>query len=155
MTIFIGADHNGFRYKEDVKTYLRSLKMQIIDCGDEVLDPKDDFPIFAAKVCNAVLASHDKHAKGILVCGSGQGMVMAANRFKGIRAGLGYSTEAAKSIRNDEDSNVLSLPASTFKDGSWQSIIRVWLRTDFAKAERFIRRNAELDTIAENDMDWE
>ena len=95
-----------------------------------------------------MLASEDKHAKAVLICGSGQGMLMAANRFKGVRAGLGWSVDAAKSIRNDEDSNVLALPSAIFKEKQqWQPILDAWLKTPFANAPRFIRRNAELDQL--------
>jgi ribose 5-phosphate isomerase B len=147
MKIFLGADHNGYDLKERVEQYLLSLGHEIVDCGDERLNPEDDFTIFAARVVHAMKAEGE-YAKGILICGSGQGMAIAANRFKGIRAGLGWSVQAARSTRNDEDSNVLALPAEVLHDkAQWQAVVDAWLKTPFAGATRYKRRNRQLDEL--------
>lgn len=147
MKIFIGADHNGYDLKEKLAAYLRAGGYEVIDCGDERRDPDDDFTIFAARVVHAMHVE-GSHAKGILLCGSGQGMVIAANRFKGIRAGLGWSVPAARSIRNDEDSNVLALPSEILDDNKmWQAVVDAWLVTPFAGAARYKRRNRQLDEL--------
>lgn len=147
MKIFIGADHNGYDLKERVEKYLTSRNIDVTDCGDERLDPDDDFTVFASRVVNAMKAEGDG-SRGILICGSGQGMMIAANRFKGIRAGLGWSDDAARSIRNDEDSNVLALPSIVLKkDDDWKRIIDIWLSTPFANATRYKRRNRQLDDL--------
>lgn len=149
MTIYIGADHNGFALKADLATYLKSFGVSVTDVGDKVLDPADDFPVFAAKAVHAMLSSQDKDARCILLCGSGQGMLIAANRFKGVRAGLGWSVKAAKDLRNDEDCNVLALPSELLladKQKAYQ-IVDVWLKTPFAAAARYIRRNRQLDEL--------
>ena len=117
------------------------------DSGDDHLDPDDDYPEFAGRTVSSVLGSTDNDARGILICGSGQGMCVAANRFKGIRAALGYDVEAAHSARNDDDSNVLCLPADKVEKGDWQDIVTTWLKTPFAAAPRFIRRNKEMDNL--------
>lgn len=146
MTIYIGADHKGYHLKEKIERYLRSRGYTVHDEGDEKLDPEDDFTVFASRVVNSMKASDDADSRGILICGSGQGMAIAANRHKGIRAGLGWGVEAARSTRNDEDSNVLALPAEILNtDNEWQEVIDVWLKTPFAGAARFIRRNRQLD----------
>lgn len=146
MRVYIGADHNGYHLKAKLTSYLRDRGHEVVDEGDATLDPHDDFPIFAQRVANGVLSSGDPTARGILLCGSGQGMLIAANRFRGIRAGLGWSVDAARSIRNDEDSNVLALPAALFTTSNeWQAILDTWLTTPFANAARFKRRNAEID----------
>jgi ribose 5-phosphate isomerase B len=150
MKIFVGADHRGYVSKQEVLNYLKSAGYDAEDIGDENFDPEDDFPVFATKATNKVLSSDDDDPRAILICGSGQGMAMAANRFKGIRAGLGYDIESAKSTRNDEDSNVLALPAELFKKEDKNNvfvIIEAWLNTPFAKAARFLRRNQELDNL--------
>lgn len=149
MKIFVASDHNGFEVKKEVISYLKSHGLDVIDSGDEKLDLDDDFPVFAAKAATDLLSSPEHDSRAILICGSGQGMVMAANRFKGIRAGLGYSRESAKSIRNDEDSNVLAVPAKLFyKDKSlFNNILDDFINTPFAGATRFVRRNKELDEI--------
>ena len=152
MKIFLAADHQGFELKEAVEAYLKKSGYDVEDAGDKVFKPDDDFPIFASKAVHKLLTSNDKDSRAILLCGSGQGMVMAANRFKGIRAGLGYSLAAAKSLRNDEDSNVLAVPATLFKGEQCQdayAIIEAWLNTPFAAAARFVRRNQELDRLSE------
>ncbi len=148
MKIFIGADHNGYHLKEQIEEYLKSLGHEVVDKGDDHLDPKDDFTVYASRVAVEVLGSADE-ARGILICGSGQGMVIAANRYKGIRAGLGWSVDAAVSIRNDEDSNILALPSEILEGHKavWTEIVDNWLSTDFAGAERFKRRNAQLDEL--------
>ena len=147
MKIFLGADHNGYDLKERVEHYLLSHGYEVIDCGDEQLNPDDDFTVFAARVVHAMRVEGE-HAKGILICGSGQGMAIAANRFKGIRAGLGWSVQAARSTRNDEDSNVLALPAEVLHDkAQWQAVVDAWLKTPFAAATRYKRRNKQLDEL--------
>lgn len=146
MKIYVGSDHRGFAFKAQLLDYVRSIGHDAQDVGDKKLDPDDDFPIFAAKAVQLVLADPDRDARAILICGSGQGMAIAANRFRGIRAGLGWSIEAAKSTRNDEDSNVLALPAELMgNEKKWQDIVHAWLSTPFANAPRFIRRNRQLD----------
>jgi ribose 5-phosphate isomerase B len=148
MTIYLGADHNGFHLKEKIETYLTKRGHTVVDEGDEKLDPDDDFTLFASRVVHSMKASKDSNPRGILVCGSGQGMAIAANRHKGIRAALGWGVEAARSTRNDEDSNVLALPSELLDtDEEWQEVIDVWLATPFANAPRYRRRNAQLDEL--------
>lgn len=150
MKIFLGADHNGYHLKEKIEAYLCTHGYDVIDEGDERLDPDDDFTVFASRVVNAMKAeSNDSsEVRGILICGSGQGMAIAANRHKGIRAGLGWGVEAARSTRQDEDSNVLAIPSELLDtDKEWQEVIDVWLKTPFAGAARYKRRNAQLDDL--------
>lgn len=149
MHVLVAADHKGYGLKQVVLDYLKKAGYSAEDAGDDHFDPDDDFPVFAAKAVQKLQTSDDSDPRAILICGSGQGMVMAANRFKGIRAGLGYNLEAAKSIRNDEDSNVLAMPAEFLKDDQQKAfvIIEAFLNTPFANAARFIRRNKELDNL--------
>ncbi len=147
MKIYLGADHNGFHLKEDLEKYLEKSGYDVADKGSDSLDPNDDFPVFAARVATAVLASDDKDPRGILVCGSGQGVCMAANRFKGIRAAVGFSVDTVKAVRNDEDSNVLCIPAWILSDKEAFKIVDAWLTTPFAGAARFHRRNKQMDEL--------
>jgi ribose 5-phosphate isomerase B len=144
MKVYVGSDHNGFHAKTQLVDFLRSHGYQVQDDGDKAPDSADDFPVFASKVAKDVLSSD---GWGILICGSGQGMCMAANRFRGIRACLGYSETAVRAARNDDDSNVLCLPANELKTDELQQIARVWLETPFAAASRFVRRIKELDEL--------
>lgn len=149
MKIYLGADHQGFHLKEEVFAYLSKHGYDVEDVGDTVLDPADDFPVFAQGVALRVLGSEDKDPRGILICGGGQGVAMAANRFRGIRASVIWDAYEAKMTRYDNDSNVLCLPARVVgqDDASWKGILETWLNTAFADAVRFRRRNAELDEL--------
>lgn len=149
MKIYIGADHQGFRLKEDLEVYLRSAGYEVEDEGSEKLDPEDDFPVFAARVVSKILSSDDPEPRGILLCGSGQGMAMAANRFGGIRAAVIWDKEEARLARNDDDSNVLALPARLLDADKQKAydIVETWLKTPFEKITRRTRRIAEMDNL--------
>lgn len=147
MKIYIGADHNGFELKRRLKERLRADGYELADEGDEQLRPDDDFPQFAVQTVRALLASDDVQARGILICGSGQGMCMAANRFKGIRASLVWDVEEARAARNDDDSNVLCLPARSLTFDEALRITNAWLSTPFAGAPRFKRRIRQMDEL--------
>ena len=146
MKIFLGADHNGYQLKEQIEVYLKGLGHEVVDVSGDQLDIADDFPIHAGKVATSVLATKD--SVGILLCGSGQGVCMAANRYKGIRASLVWNESEAKSSRNDDDSNVLCLPAREFRDfDQVRELIDAWLNTPFEGAVRFVRRIKEMDEL--------
>jgi ribose 5-phosphate isomerase B len=147
MKIYIGADHNGFGYKDQLSQLLIRAGHEVVDVGDTKIDPEDDFPTFASQVVHELLSSKDPDAKGLLICGSGQGMCMAANRFKGIRASLCWNLDEARSARNDDDSNVLCLSSKYLQPEETATIVNTWLSTPFAGAPRFIRRLQELDQL--------
>lgn len=146
MKIYLGTDHNGFYYKQEILKYLKLTDHEVVDVN-EILDPNDDFPQFAARVCNAMLSDDLENTRGLLICGSGQGMVMAANRFKRIRASLCFSVEEARAARNDDNSNILCLAANFTDVEEAKKIINIFLLTPFAKAPRFVRRLNELDEL--------
>ncbi len=147
MNIYLGADHNGFEFKKRIADYLKSSGYDVVDEGDQKLDPADDYPQFGARVATALLADNDQGSRGILICGSGQGICIAANRFKGIRAALCWSLDEARASRNDDDTNVLCLPSRYVSFDDARSIAMTWLNTPFAGAERFKRRIKELDEL--------
>lgn len=147
MKIFIGADHNGFEFKKLVADFLRRSGYEVVDEGDDKLQPEDDFPQFAGRVVSAMLASGEDDPKGVLICGSGQGMCIAANRFKGIRACLCLDAREAQMARNDDDCNVLCLPSRFMNAKEAEPIITAWLSTPFAGASRFKRRIRQLDEL--------
>ena len=149
MKIYLGADHRGFLLKESLEKYLTSRSYDVDDQGDQKLDPDDDFPVFASRVVANVLSSDDPDPRGILFCSNGQGMAMMANRYKGIRAAVVWNVEAARAVRNDDDSNVLALPAYLFEDDrqAMQDIVEAWLKTPFDPAARRIRRIKEMDEL--------
>lgn len=147
MKIYIGADHNGFDYKRDLTRALEMAGHEIIDEGNANVSPDDDFPQFASKVVTALRADSDHSARGILICGSGQGMCMAANRFKGIRAALCWNLNEARAARNDDDANVLCLSSRYLSLEEAGAIMATFLSTPFAGAPRFQRRIQQLDEL--------
>jgi ribose 5-phosphate isomerase B len=149
MKIYIGADHQGFFLKEELEKYLITRGYDVDDEGSQKLNPEDDFPVFAARVIVKMLSSGDIDPRGILLCGSGQGMAMTANRFKGIRAAIAWNEEEAKLARNDDDSNVLALSAALLKNDKQKmfDIVETWLKTPFESLARRTRRIKEMDEL--------
>jgi ribose 5-phosphate isomerase B len=143
MKIYLGSDHNGYHLKDALSKYLKNEGYDVIDDGDSALDPSDDFPVYAARVVNDLLASDGHESRGILICGSGQGMCITANRYKGIRACLTWDVESARNSRND----VLCIPARVLAKDAAFRIVDTWLKTEFAQAPRFIRRLREIDEL--------
>lgn len=137
--------------KEKVEDFLRANGYDFEDVSGEKYNPNDDFPVFAHRAVAKILTSDDADPRAILLCGGAQGMGMAANRFKGIRASVVWDTEEAKWTRNDNDSNVLCLPARVFdapeNEAELKDVLKTWLETPFAAAPRFIRRNKMIDEV--------
>src|SRR5690348_11210196 len=111
MKIYLGADHNGFVFKQKLSVLLKKSGYDVVDNGDQVLNPDDDDPQFGSRVAQSLLADPDEGSRGILICGSGQGICIGANRFRGIRASLCWNIDEAHASRNDDDCNVLCLPS--------------------------------------------
>lgn len=149
MTVYIGSDHQGFELKEKIKKYLEKSNRKYFDVGNEVLDKDDDFTDYAKIACLKILADEDPKSKAILVCGGGQGMAMAANRFNGIRAAVIWDENEAKLARHDNDANVMALPAHILKDKDLKTkrIVDTFLESRFSNAMRYKRRNNQLDEI--------
>ena len=138
MIIYLGADHRGFTLKELLKVWLLSQDFTVIDCGNFVQDREDDYPEFAFAVAQQV--QHSVEHRGILCCGSGVGINIAANKVAGIRSGLVFDLEQARSARHDDDINVLSL-AADFTDHEYaKHIVLLFLKTSFSGQERHVRR---------------
>jgi len=144
--IFLAADHRGFPLKEKVKQWLVEWGYDYEDMGAFKLDPTDDYPIYAKKVAEGIVEPEDR---GILVCGSGVGVDEVANKFDGIRSGLAISKEQIQSARNDDNINVLALASDFISEEEAREIVKVFLDTEFADAERFNRRLKEVGEIEE------
>jgi ribose 5-phosphate isomerase B len=139
FVIYIGGDHGGFVLKEEMKEYLKERKeCEIADLGAFSLEPLDDFPDYALAVAKKV--SEKEGAKGILFCGSGQGMAIAANKVKGIRAAVCWDIASAKQSREHLDANILCLGAKFVSADLAKKIIDIWLDTPFLKEEKYSRR---------------
>lgn len=151
MRIYLGADHQGYYLKNKVRAYLEKAGYIVTDYSNEKFDPDDDFPEFARAAAYRVVDEEDDTDVAILICGGGQGMAMAANRIHGVRAIVATSPRDAWYGRNDNDANVLCLPArildKDYQEAVWKDTVDTFLKTPFSGAERFIRRNRELDEI--------
>ena|SRR5271157_1624256 len=139
MTIYIGADHRGFNLKEHLKIFLKSQGYEVVDMGATVYNKDDDFPDFAAAVAKKVSAAPETD-RGILICGSGFGMDIAANKYKNVRAALPMSTDHAYQARHDDNANILSIAADFVDEGVAEQIVKIFFTTSFAKEERYARR---------------
>lgn len=150
MKVYLGADHRGFKMKEKVFAYLVKRNYDVVDCGNKTYDPGDDFTTFAQAACLQLLGDDEATSpRAILMCGGAQGMAMAANRFDGIRAAVVNTRDEALLARKDNNANVISLPADELEDEDelWQPIIEAFLTGQYAKTERYERRNNALDEI--------
>jgi len=128
MKYFIGADHAGVDFKSFVKELFEKRGHEVIDMGPSTKD-RVDYPDFAAKVCSEVLK--DENSKGILICGSGIGMSMAANKFDGIRAALCHNEYSAVMARQHNDANVLCLGERVSGPGMIEAIVDAWDTNSF------------------------
>lgn len=143
MKIYIGADHRGFVLKEELKKYLAEKSYEVFDCGAAAYDEHDDYPDFARAVAERVSSEHD--ARGILICGSGAGVAIAANKIKGIRAATVHVVRQAVMARVDEDINICALPADFIDAPRAKEIIDAFVTTPFSDAERHARRRAKIE----------
>jgi ribose 5-phosphate isomerase B len=141
-TIYIGADHAGFRLKEYLKGQLAS-SYEVIDCGANTFDKQDDYPEFAQKVSEQVVTHR---ARGILICDTGIGMSIAANRYEDVRAALVTDIFMAERSRLHNNANIICLGQELADDATNAEYVRIWLTTDFSGAERHIRRLDQIET---------
>lgn len=150
-TVFIASDHNGTAARNYVFRVLRKLGHTVIDLGPEEYEGKVDYPDFAAKLCLEILALNTQDISesdviGILICGTGTGMLIAANRFAGIRAGLATDRATAELMRQHNDCNVLVLGQWRTPLGQMDELINTFIETDFEQG-RHIKRVEKLDML--------
>jgi len=142
--VYLGADHAGFDLKEKIKRYLDSKDIKYSDLGGRG-EKGDDYPDFALEVAKNV--SSDKGSRGILICGTGSGMAMAANKVKGARAALGFDKYSVIMGRRHNDVNVLCLRGRKFSDRKNLKLVKLWLKEDFSGEERHKRRLKKIERI--------
>ncbi len=136
MKIIIGSDHAGFKLKETLKKYLKELNYDHEDVGTNS-EESCDYPDFAYKVAKKVA---ETNGRGIVICGTGIGSCIAANKVKGIRAALAFDEYTAKMSRQHNNSNVLCMGERTTKENMAKKIVKIWLNTKFSKEERHHKR---------------
>lgn len=156
MKLYLGADHAGFALKEKLKKWLKTQKIEYEDCGNSILDPNDDYPDFAAAVARKV--AHHK-AQGVLICGNGAGMCIAANKIKGIRAVVVPTKAMALLARLHDNANIICLSGGEQKDviarkatpiltlPTAASFIKTWLATKPSQNARHLRRIAKIHQL--------
>ena len=144
MKYFIGSDHAGVDFKAFVKELFEKKGHEVVDMGPQTKD-RVDYPDFAAKVCEQVLSNEG--SKGILICGSGIGMSMAANKFDGIRAALCHNEYSAKMAREHNDANVLCLGERVSGLGMVEAIVDAWDSNSF-EGGRHEGRVAKIDALS-------
>ncbi|MCK4240578.1 MAG: ribose 5-phosphate isomerase B [Candidatus Atribacteria bacterium] len=137
MKIALGSDHGGYRLKESLKQYLQELNIEYTDfgCNNE---QSVDYPDIGFKV--SVEVKNGRYDRGILICGTGIGMSIVANKIKGIRASLCHDIFSARNTREHNDANILTLGARVIDVGLAKEIVRIWLNTDFSQEKRHINR---------------
>jgi ribose 5-phosphate isomerase B len=144
MKVALGADHAGYEEKERLKPVLNELGIEFEDFGAVSTDSVD-YPDFAAKVARKV--ADGEFDQGLLVCGSGTGMAIAANKVHGVRAAVAWNEETARLAREHNDANVLSLGARTTPESEIPKIVRAWFETKFAggRHQRRVEKIRELE----------
>ncbi|MBI4119055.1 MAG: RpiB/LacA/LacB family sugar-phosphate isomerase [Parcubacteria group bacterium] len=147
--IYIGSDHRGYNLKEYLKDYLAKSKIPFKDVGNHKFDPEDDYPDFAFKVAQEV-AKNPAESTGVMICGSGLGMAVAANKVKGIKAGLALNEWLAKHGRENDDLNVLSLASDQTDFSLAERILKTWLASKFNGGEKYQRRVRKIEEFENN-----
>ena len=142
--LYIASDHAGYQLKEEIKRFLESLSYVFEDLGAQEINPQDDYPDFALEVAKKVI---DKGGEGILICGTGQGVCLAANKVKGIRAVLAHDEFTARAAKEHLDSNILCLGGRVIDEETAKKIVKIWLETGFSGEERHERRLEKVEKI--------
>lgn len=143
--IYLGGDHRGFRLKAKIKRWLFDWNYQFDDLGALSQDPKDDYTVYASLVAKKV--GKENKSFGILICGSGVGVDVVANKFDGVRSSIGKSIDQVKAGRNDDDMNVLVVAADYTKDDEAKDLVKAFLETEYDNNVRHERRLADIKKI--------
>jgi len=144
MHVILGSDHRGFSIKENVKAWLLIEGYQVADVGALSLVPDDDYVDFARAAIKEATTTDDRI---ILFCRNGYGMMIAANRFVGVRCGLAFDEGAVAKGRIDDDINCLSVPTDYIDEESIKKMIKIFLTQDFSNTENYKRRIMKLDNL--------
>jgi len=144
MKIALGADHGGYRLKDEIKKWLESAGHEVVDLGCHCEDSVD-YPDYALPVCEQVAGGAAD--RGILVCGTGIGMSIAANKIPNIRCALVHDVFSAKATREHNDSNVLAMGARVIGPGLALEIVKTWINTEFSGDARHENRIGKIRSL--------
>lgn len=139
MKVFIGADHRGFDLKQQLIPWLQSEGHDVVDLGNSVQDPLDDYPDFSFAVADAVSADPDR-SRGIIICGSGGGVTIAANKVRGIRCATASNLLEVKHNRMNNDVNMIALAADHTPPEEAKEFVTMFITTPFGGGEKYVRR---------------
>ena len=145
--IYLASDHRGFEMKENIKAWLEGQGVELTDLGPHQKHPDDDYPHFAHLAAQNV-AQHEG-SKGIVVCGSGIVIAVAANKLRSIRAGTAMKAEQAHAAVHDEDLNILALSADFLTEDEAKEIVIAFIDAKFVPEERYVRRLEEIKKLEE------
>lgn len=148
MKIFTGADHRGYLLKEKINSWIFEWGYTFTDLGAFIIDPFDDFTKYVSEV--ASLVANEKGSRGIVLCGSGVGASILANKFDGIRASIGKDKNQIKKGRSDDDMNILVLAADFTKEKEAKEIVKAFLDTKFTGKARYRKRLNDIKKIEAN-----
>lgn len=148
MKIYIGADHRGYELKEKIARWLFEMEHAYQDLGAQSLNPKDDYTKYAEDV--ASLVAKNPGTRGVLLCGSGVGVEVVANKFDGIRAGIGKDVLQIEAGRRDDDMNVLVIAADYTSEKEAKAMLIAFLETKYEGSARHERRLEEIEKIEAN-----
>jgi ribose 5-phosphate isomerase B len=143
--IYLGADHRGYELKEQLKSYLNTEGYEVTDCGAYEYDSGDDYPDYGGRVARSVQGAPP--CCGILLCGSGQGVCIAANRYRGVRAILAYAPEVVKEGVEHDHANVICLPADECDFEDVKQMADAFMQTDPLEDDKYDRRVQKLDEL--------
>lgn len=144
--IYIGADHGGFKMKEQLKKFLEKKKLEFVDEGAKKLKAGDDYPDYA-KIVGKKVSQNPMQNLGLLICRSGQGVCIVANKFPHVRAALVWNTKEAEMSRKDDMANVLCLPSDYISEKEAEKIVDVWLNTPYSSEARHVRRIKKISAL--------
>ncbi|PIV01832.1 ribose-5-phosphate isomerase [Candidatus Shapirobacteria bacterium CG03_land_8_20_14_0_80_39_12] len=153
MKIFLGADHRGYFLKEKIARWLFEWKYDFFDVGAESLDLKDDYTKYASEVASLVAKSYSAKAsrdRGVVLCGSGVGVEVVANKFDGIRASIGINADQVKAGREHDDMNVLVIAADFTDEDQAKEMLKSFLETKFTAKAKYKKRLSEISKIEAN-----
>jgi ribose 5-phosphate isomerase B len=148
MKVFIGADHGGLKLKNEAVKWLKEWHFEVEDLGAHDFTSDDDYPDYAWPV--AMKVANEPFTLGILICRSGQGVCMVANKAKGARAATAWNELSAFSARNDDDANIVCIPADHLTVDGAKLVIHTFLTTPFNSEPRFKRRADKIKKIDVN-----
>jgi RpiB/LacA/LacB family sugar-phosphate isomerase len=148
MKVYIGGDHRGYFLKEKIARWLLEWEYKYSDMGADSLKLGDDYTVYAERVASIVASENG--SRGILLCGSGVGVDIIANKFDGVRSGIGLSKEQVVAAREDDDINILVIASEYTPEAEAKEMVKAFLETKYEKVARHERRIEDIKRVEEN-----